>query len=259
MAGGDMTRAITTSDASAHDRLIAQWARAGAMFGLDPADSCPDIERLLLTTAAHARGDSRLFIMAFTWLCRFGDLVAKHRLRRLIIDQLPRDHWPVLGLLFDLVRHQTKTPRFNAVVRTCAQAALPEPQPLFEIEARLAATRAIVERAAQEVSRTWHLWVRPIELKNDALRAPDWIIGQNPTWQVRAELKGDLRASILVELELDPSAGESELELARRTGATRAAVRSALTGLELSGRIERVAAASTGHRRLTRLRETSAA
>jgi len=239
-----------------HERLIAQWARAGAMFGLSPADTCPDLERLLIATAARARGDSRLFIMAFTWLCRFGDLVAKHRLRRLIIDQLPREHWPVLGLLFDLVRHQTRSPRFNAVVKTCAQAALPEPQPLFDVEARLAATHKIVQRDAVEASRTWHLWVRPIELKNDALRAPDWLIEQNPSWQVRAELKGDLRASILVELELDPLAGESELELARRTGATRAAVRSALAGLELAGRIDRAAA---GLRRVTRLRQPHAA
>jgi hypothetical protein len=256
MAGGDMTQAIAAAEVTAHDRLIAQWARAGAMFGLEPADTCPDLERLLLSTAAPARRDSRLFIMAFTWLCRFGDLVAKHRLRRMIIDQLPREHWPVLGLLFDLVRHQTKSPRFNAVVKTCAQAALPEPQPLFEIESRLAVTREIAQRDAQDASRTWHLWVRPMELKFDALRAPDWIIARNPSWRIRAELKGDLRASMVVELELDPSAGESELELARRTGATRAAVRSALVGLELAGRIERVA---IGLRRATRLRQPNAA
>jgi hypothetical protein len=244
------------ASAAAHDRVIAQWARAGAMFGVDAASACPDLERLLLATAAHARDDSRLFIMAFTWLCRFGDLVAKHRLRRLIIDQLPREHWPVLGLLFDLVRHRTKSPRFNAVVKTCAQAALPEPRPLFDIEARLTATHQIVQRDAVGESRTWHLWVRPIERKDDALRAPEWIIAQNPSWRIRAELKGDLRASILVELEQDPAAGGSELELARRTGATRAAVRSALAGLQLAGHIERETA---GLCRTTRLRQTHAA
>jgi len=251
-----MTMPMSKKSLAEHDATISQWARAGAMFGVSPARSCPDLERLLLATAVHARHDSRLFIMAHSWLCRYGELVAKHRLRQRIIDGLPRVHWPVLGLLFDLVRHQTKSPRFNAVVKACAGAALPEPQPLFGVESELSSVRRMVERDALAVSRPWHLWLRPFALKNDALRPAEWIMDQNAGWRLRAELKGDLRASIVVELQHDAAAGRSEMELARRTGATRAAVRAALAGLVLTGRVERM---SVGMGHAARLRSSKVA
>jgi hypothetical protein len=57
--------------------------------------------------------------------------------------------------------------------------------------------------------------------------------------QWRADFKGDLRASILAELDANPDSGASESALARACGATRAATIDAVGKLELSGRVSR--------------------
>jgi predicted transcriptional regulator len=62
----------------------------------------------------------------------------------------------------------------------------------------------------------------------------------NPGLIARADFRGDLRASVLASLEHDAGAGQSELELARRCGGSRAQVRSALENLELTGKVRRM-------------------
>ena len=220
-----------------HPDIIAQWTRVGAGFSARPAGVSPDLERLLLATARAASGNSRLVIMAATWLCRYGSLIAKHRLKRLIIDELEPQYQPVLGLLLDTVRQWTGASRFNAAIGICDPAD--SPRPLFEIERANEAFRRMAEARASEVSRRWNLWAPEFEPKFDALRPAAWIMQMNPDYQERAGLKGDLRASLLLELQDDPQAGASESELARRCGAERAAIRDALDDLELAGRIER--------------------
>ena len=59
---------------------------------------------------------------------------------------------------------------------------------------------------------------------------------ENPSLVARADLRGDLRASVLAALEHDADAGQSELDLARCSGGSRAQVRSALDNLELTGK-----------------------
>ena len=113
------------------------------------------------------------------------------------------------------------------------------PRPLFDIECANEAFRRMAEARASEVSRKWNLWAPEFEPKFDALRPAAWIMRMNPDYQERASLKGDLRASLLLELQDDPQVGASESELARRCGAERAAIRDALDDLELAGRIER--------------------
>jgi hypothetical protein len=58
---------------------------------------------------------------------------------------------------------------------------------------------------------------------------------ENPELIMRADFRGDLRASVLAALAHDADAGLSELDLARRCGGSRAQVRSALDNLELTG------------------------
>ena len=83
------------------DNLLSQWYRLGFAFGIAPGPTSPDLERTLLETARLAPGMARLFIMSATWLHAYGDLIAAHRLRRLIAHELEPRHNPALGLLLD--------------------------------------------------------------------------------------------------------------------------------------------------------------
>jgi hypothetical protein len=126
------------------DNLLHRWAAIGAGFdmGTNPSsrggsdenadpDPDPDLERLLLDTARHASSDARLFIMAATWLHAFGDLIAKHRLKRLIRDELEIEHQAKLGLLLDIAQHGSHPLEFETVIKILKPA--PRAQPLFAI------------------------------------------------------------------------------------------------------------------------------
>ena len=219
------------------DNLIRDWTRIGAGFGAEPALHTPDLERVLLDTARHAPGMARLFIMGATWLRRYGDLIAKHRLKRLIRDKLEPEFRPILGLLLDIAQHRTHPPEFQSIVRDLTPAE--SPRPLFVVERSNARLAARAERRASELSRRWGLWCEDFEFKDDALRPAHWIMEQNPGFITRADLRGDLRASVLAALEFDAGSRGSELALARAAGGSRAQVRSALSNLELSGRVRR--------------------
>jgi DNA-binding transcriptional ArsR family regulator len=219
------------------DHVIAQWARLGAAFNTKPAAESPDLELLLLETARLAPQDERVFVVVATWLCRYGRLVAKHRLKQLAAVELESQYRPVLGLLLDTVRQETGTAHFNGVIGECPPAA--EAAPLFEIERKDERLHRLAERHASLISKRWNLWARTLQPKDDALRPTRWIMENNPEYRSRADLNGDLRASILAVLHDEPQAGASELSLARWCGATRSAVRNALDSLERAGRIDR--------------------
>lgn len=216
---------------------IARWTRLGAAFNARPARERVDLELLVLDTARVASQDERLFVIAATWLFAYGRLVAKHRLRRLVIAELEGRYKPVLGLLLDTVRQATGIAHFNDVIDECFPAT--ESGPLFEIERKHGRLRRLAERHASPISKRWNLWARPLKPKDDALRPTRWIIGRNPELEVRADLKGDLRSSIIAALRHDPAAGKSELSLARSCGASRAALRNSLENLERAGRVNR--------------------
>ena len=200
------------------DHVIAQWARLGAAFNTQPAARSVDLELLLLNTARFASQDERVFVIVATWLCKYGHLVAKHRLRRLATVELEEQHKPVLGLLLDTVRQQTGIAHFNDVIGECLPAT--EAAPLFEIERRHERLHRLAERHASPISKRWNLWARTLKPKDEALRPTRWIIENNPGYQCRADFKGDLRSSIIAALHHEPEAGESEMSLARSTGAT---------------------------------------
>ncbi len=219
------------------DNLIAEWSAIGAAFAITPdtGGRTPDIERMLLETARLAPRMARLFIMAATWLHEYGDLIAKHRLRRLIADELEPAHRPTLGLLLDIAQGGTHPPEFASVIRTLPK--MNPPRPLFEAERATAALAARAERRASATSRQWGLWCEDFEFKTDALRPAGWIMAHHPGLITRADFRGDLRASVLAALTHDPGAGHSEVSLAASAGGSRAQVRSALRNLELTGRV----------------------
>jgi hypothetical protein len=221
-------------------RIASQWARLGAMFNTPPANENVDVERLLLDTARHTAGNSRLLILAVTWLAKYGQFVAKHRLARLIRHELQAEARPTLGLILDLARQKSanNSHRFNRAIDACGHAL--DHQPLLDIDRRNEFFIQAARKSASALSLKWGRWMADFELKEDAIRPPSWIIQNNPSLQWRADFKGDLRASILAELDANPESGESESELARACGAARAAVVEAVDKLELSGRARRM-------------------
>jgi len=217
------------------DNLVRQWTTLGAGFGAEPAVDTPDIERLLLDTARLSPKMSRLFVMAATWLNIYGDLVAKHRLKRLIRDELKAQSHPILGLLLDEAQRGTHPLEFESIIKDLRPASTP--YPLFESERRSDALVARARRRASEISRRWNLWCEPIEFKTDAVRPASWFMSRHPQLIQRADFRGDLRASVVAALRFDPGAGESESRLAELAGGSRAQVRSALRNLEMTGRV----------------------
>lgn len=218
------------------DQLIRQWASLGAGFNVKPTGRAIDLERLLLDTARHIPRMARLYIMAATWLHTYGDMIAKHRLKRLIRDELESEYQPILGLLLDTAQQGTHPPEFQMVIRHLPSAE--KAGPLFEIERRNPALASLAKRRASQMSRKWNLWCQPIEFKDESLRPASWLMGRHPELRTRADFRGDLRASILAALRHDPDAGTSESKLAELAGGSRAQVRNALSNLEMTGRVQ---------------------
>lgn len=217
------------------DHLISQWASIGGGFNITPAKGAIDIERLLLNTARHAPQMARLFIMAATWLNTYGDLIAKHRLKRLIRDELEYEYQPILGLLLDIAQQGTHPLEFQTIIKMLSPAD--QPHALFVSAQKTPKLAALSKQKASEISRKWNLWCQPIELKSDALRPASWLMQRHPQFVTRADFQGDLRASILASLMFDSNAGYSELQLADLAGGSRSQLRSALENLKMTGRV----------------------
>lgn len=233
------------------DDLARRWASLGAGFDVELPAAVDDLgsrgdvdlERLLLDTARHAASDARLFIMAATWLHTYGDLIAKHRLKRLIRDELKPEHHATLGLLLDIAQQGSHPLEFQTVIKLLKPAD--EPQPLFAHARANTKLADLAKRKASPISRRWNLWCDAFEFKSDGLRPATWMMARHPSLRTRADFRGDLRASVLASLQHDARAGESELRLARMAGGSRAQVRSAIANLVMTGRIARRASGAS--------------
>ena len=219
------------------DKVASSWVRLGVMLNIQTADQTPDVERLLLETARVASANSRLFVMAASWLARYGDYVAKHRLATLIRDELEAEHRPTLGLLLDWARSHgdANLSRFNLAIDACGSAI--DARPMFDVERRNAALTRLAHERASALSRSWGRWMQEFELKSDALRPAEWIAEHNPALAERALTGGDLIASVLAECRAQDGTIESEAELARRCGVSRPAIHGAIRRLRLAGRL----------------------
>lgn len=230
----------------------ARWSRLGAMLNVQAVARTPDIERLLLDTARVASANVRIFMVAASWLARYGDYVAKHRLARMIRDELEPEDRPTLGLLLEWAREHGDSNgfRFNLAIEACGSAI--DHRPLLDVERRNAAFARLAKRRSSALSRKWGRWISDFSVKTDALRPPEWIAEHNPSLVERALTGGDLLASVLAECEADPKGITSEAELARRCGASRPGIRAAIRRLELAGFIRSV---PTGRANVIQLRE----
>jgi len=218
------------------DNLLRQWASLGVGFDIQPASGTIDVERLLLETSRHIPSMPRLFVMAATWLHTYGDLIAKHRLKRLIRDELEAEYQSVLGLLLDTAQQGTHPLEFQSVIKDLKPAL--HSRPLFETASRNKGLTTLAKRKASPLARKWNLWSQEIEFKDDALRPASWAIANHPALRTRADFRGDLRASILAALRHDQGAGQSESRLAELAGGSRAQVRAALRNLKITGRVQ---------------------
>jgi len=222
------------------DDVVERWREVGVAYdGADLPRNAPriDLESLLLDTARAMPHVARLYNTTATWLHEFGDLVAKHRLRRLIAERLPAEHHAPLGAVLDCAQDGQNPREFASVVLVLKPAE--EPLPLLE---SLRSNRALVEWAKKKtgaVGRRWRVYIDDEPLRPKVLRPASWIMKRHPDFVLRADFKGDLRASVMASLAFDEGADESELALARAAGGSRAQIRKALDNLEMTGRVRR--------------------
>ena len=193
--------------------VLERWARVGAGFAVRPARRTPDLEQLLLDTAGLVPQDPRLFEVAVAWLSTYYELVAPHRLLRLLHDQAGSQFHPALGLLLDVVQRRAKTGHFHEVIAQCHPN--PQGKPLYEFQRQNPRLSAIARKQASPLSQRWGLWVEDFPLKADAIRPARWVFRHNPQFDLRARFDGDLRASIVETLRRDAASGRSESELGR--------------------------------------------
>lgn len=219
----------------AYDNVERDWARVGVLFGCEPSSHVPDLERLLLETARKCPDNARLLPLAVTWLVAYGQFVARHRLKRLVLTALEPEPRAILGLLIEEAVRHGATRELLIVSSECEPVRAAAP--LSRVQRGHAALARIAERRASELSRKWGVWSPAVELKEDAVRPVTWVLDQNPEYRERIIRKGDLRVSIIETLRWDvlDRTARSEVALANLSGATRAAVRKALEALELEG------------------------
>ena len=222
---------------SPNQTIAAQWSRLGILFSVPPARQAPDLERLLIDTAAQIPDNPRLFVMAATWLVPYGRFVAKHRLARMVRNPPDATAVAALGLLLDTVGTMCHTDALEVVRLSCRPAAIS--MPLFTVDRASPGLAEFAKARASRISKRWNLWAEAIELKPQALRPLDWIMEKNPFLQVRAIFSGGLRSSALACLQHDSPAGACEAELARLCGVTRKAIHEALDHLEICNLIHR--------------------
>jgi hypothetical protein len=177
-----------------------------------------------------------LLPLVVTWLVHYGHFIARHRLRRLLLEQGDAESSAILGLILEAAIDQGATAELRIVLDACRPAA--EPRSPFAIDQISPVLRDIAKTTASPLALKWNLWAPEITLKHDAIRPVTWLLGLNPSLRGRIIRKGDLRASILETLRHD-TGGQvpSESQLARLVGATRVAVRHALAALVLEGEI----------------------
>lgn len=217
------------------DNLEREWVQLGVLFGCDPSGSTPDLERLLLDTARKCPENARLLPLTVTWLVSYGQFVARHRLKRLALDEFEPEAQAVLGLLIEEAVEQGGSRDLLIVSQVCHPRA--NPVPLSKVQRGRPALERIAERRASELSQRWGIWASPVVLKDDAVRPVTWLLTQNPQYRERIVRKGDLRVSILETLRRDVPrhTAPSVSALTRLSGATRTAVHKALRALELEG------------------------
>lgn len=223
------------------DVVVGEWRDAGVMYD-GPIPSARrahaiDVERLILRTTRLMTHMARLFNTTATWLHAYGDTVAEHRLRRLIAAELDPRLEPALGALLDTAQEKQHPREFGSVVASLRPAK--EPHSLFAVVRANSRLTEFASARTGAIGERWRVYLMDEPLRPKILRPASWIMARHPDFVLRADFKGDLRASVMASLAFDEGAGESELALAAAAGGSRAQIRNALDNLEMTGRVRR--------------------
>ncbi len=220
-----------------HEDMLRRWARLGAMFDARPVRRTPDVERLVVDTAACVSEAARLLGMAVTWLQRHAAFVCRHRLAALAAEIHDEEASAALGYILTLAKTEGQLAHYNLAIEQC-QGCSPA-RPLFAVYRTSPALQELARQQSDPLAKPWGLWAPPERRYTDAIRPTSWILKRNPSLRLRGLLGGQLSASIVATLQDDPHAGRSETALARACHATRKATRDALDQLELGQLVRR--------------------
>jgi hypothetical protein len=179
---------------------ISQWQKLGIYFGVKPAEKTADVERLLVDSAKLFAGNNKQLSTVASWLCRYYRVVCKHRLTKVIEDNLYPETFAQLKSLLSFVKCQVSSEHFNLAIKACGN----------------------FENAAAYFGR--------VDYAN--IKEPPVVMRDNPDLHYRAIFSGGLKASVIVSLIHSAEVGVSEVALAKSCSVTRKALRDALDHLE---------------------------
>lgn len=214
--------------------LGREWARVGVLFNVQPADARIDLEKLVVRTAAVARDDERLCIMAASWLAAHHHLLDARRFARQLLA-VDANTSAVAGVLLSMaVAGVPGTTALHAAVSHCRP--LRKRQPLYRTMEKYPRLLRLVQRETLPLFRTWGFWHNDATLKLNAVRPISWIVKHCPELRVRAVLGPGLDAELVECLVNSPG---TVTELSRRTGASYAATHAATSRLAARGLLVR--------------------
>ena len=212
--------------------LRPAWSRLGFSFGGEVASSASNLEAILVASLQQARGDSRLFLGAATWLHSYGFLVDGYDLVRRMGKTFSPPHSSLLAVLVSA----SSSPHLKGLLAHCE--ALPEEEILFDVMQQNEILRTKVTSSAIPRIRQWGLLVDDLELKPDSLRPISWVLRMNPELRIRALLGANLRAAVLNRLLTGPPPS-SLSSLARELDRSYPSVHAATGALLAAGLIHR--------------------
>ena len=216
-----------------HELLWRQWTSLGA--GLEdikgresPSGHMIDPEALLLATTAFGRREPRLFDEALDWLVHFGSLINLQRLKNLQSSGLGDVH--VLRAVAAFVQRHGRLSKWGALAQNNADNVKTTPEPFFILDGT-----ASVHWGEPDPDFSSKGWLRgEPRLRGLCMKpAPDKVA--NALLTLRALIGVSSRCEIILCLLTRPSARAAEL--AHLTGYSPQSIQSALSEMELSGRL----------------------
>jgi DNA-binding FadR family transcriptional regulator len=221
------------------ESVAARWAKLGMMTAVAADRRTPDVERLLLDTVRVAGRNLRLLELALTWLVHYGDYVAKRRLALMVRDELEEEWRGVMGLLLESAQQASSRHRrrFREAIAFCERRKVAGP--LADVSNQSAVLRNLAKSVASDISRKWGCWVEELRVRDELIRPAEWVARENASLGIRALCGGDLVATLAADSIGGAGDFASEAAMARRYGASRAAIRDALRKLTLAGVLRR--------------------
>ena len=217
--------------------IEGRWARLGLRIAHAPAAATPDIERLFIDTCGLLPHKPHMLPGLVTWIALYGNFIARHRLRRLVQACVSPEAKAAAGLIAELAIAVGGPQDLAMTIESCLP--IKPGKPLAVAHRSDQAMMKMSEAYAADLSVKWGLWTAECEADPRYVMPVQWILTRNPGMRERVVRKGDLRSTILETLRHDTGGvADSELALARLSGATRAAVHSAVYSLVQEGAVE---------------------